>query len=738
MNINLQLCRFATIVVLAASQLSAAAVSRVIYATNISSPSVVSNPHVATDRSGNTLIAAAGPIDHILPPLKSNPSAHTFVTKISADGKETLFRAIVENAIVTALTVDSAGAIYLAGALYSGNQPFDTTAGALQKDAGDGFFMKLSPQGTVIYKSRISADPRAIAVDAAGALYLTGIAKSDFRTTPGAYKPDIGEARCSYKYGTAACTDAFVAKISADGSTLLYGTFLGGTSDDSASAIAVDSAGSTYIVGETTSADFKTTAGAFQPGFSGTVTLGPFTWGDGFAARLDPTGHSLLYASYLGGSGVDFATGVAVDANQNAYIVGTTRSRDFPITLGAFQKTYSGDSSPMPARSGDAFFAKLSPTGQGIFASYLGGPRDDTGGTIALGPGNRVYLTTTGSVLHVLDRRSSTPCDPETTLVAIDRDTGQVIDYSGVRGTYSPVDTAVDSAGIIHVAGRRSEADSRFTSTTGPPVGDLLVSRLDFTKTDIFVPACLVNAATYAPTTLVPNQLASGEIITMFGVGLGPKEGIAAQIEPDGTYPKDIAGTRIRLGDRLLPLLYVSESQVNAIIPLDVAPTPASPLVIERGDFTASYNFEITPVLAGLFTSDASGKGQAAALNQDGSVNSESNPASGASVISLFGTGMGPLTESLPADSPAPLSPPWPAIATHFEAYVAGTAAPNGAFGCEILYAGPAPGLAPGVYQINVRLPGFSATGRVLIQLADNAPPFLRTQRDVYVSVKAQ
>lgn len=727
MHTELKLCRFATLVTLVAVQLSAAAVSRVTFATNINVPQAGSvigldntptNPHVAADSIGNTLIAVTQVKSNLLQHGESGPAllVNAFLTKVSASGK-TLFETSVQNAIVTAMRVNSAGEIFLAGSVY-GDGPFQTTPGALQRDAPGGFFMKLSSQGTVVFSSRISAQPRGIALDVTGAIYLTGVAKSDFSATAGAYKPQIGDARCSDKYGTVyfPCTDAFIAKISPDGATLVYGTFLGGSSDDSASVIAVDTTGSAYIAGETTSPDLKMTPGSFEPQYSGTITLGPLTFGHGFAARLDPSGRSLVYATYLGGSGVDLATGVAVDASQNAYVVGTTRSRDFPVTPGALQSMYGGDSGPMPSRSGDAFLVKLNPTGQAIFSGYLGGPGEDTGGSIVLGPDNRIYLTVNGSIFNVLDARPSTPCDPSATLAVIDPGTGKIIDYAGVRGVRAapPADIAVDPAGIVHVAGFASDPSGRFT-TTLPSFGTLLLTRLDFRKMDLFLPSCLVNAASYTG-----GELAPGEIVSIFGVGLGPTPGVAAQPGADADYPTELAGTRIRYGDRLLPLLYVSENQVNAIIPPDLL-SAAAPLWIQRGDFIASYDFAVLPAVAGLFTRDGSGKGLAAALNQDGSVNSETNPAARGSVISLFATGMGPLIGS--------------SIATHFEAYMAGPG-PTGAVGCEILYAGPAPGLAPGVYQINIRIPTTISSG--LVRLASNSPPFLSTQTGIYVSVKPQ
>src|SRR5262249_50685188 len=128
---------------------------------------------------------------------------------------------------------------------------------------------------------------RAIAVDASGAALVTGLTWSpDFPTTPGAYDTTFNGVG-----------DAFVAKLDASGSRLLYGTFLGGSSDDSAPAIALDASGAVVVGGLTLSPDFPTTPGAYDPTNSGAY--------DAFVAKLDASGSSLLYGTFLGGSGPD-------------------------------------------------------------------------------------------------------------------------------------------------------------------------------------------------------------------------------------------------------------------------------------------------------------------------------------------------------------------------------------------------------------------------------------------------
>lgn len=163
-----------------------------------------------------------------------------------------------------------------------------------------------------------------LAVDVAGNAYLTGFTLSaDFPTTSGAFDTSSDGA-------------IFVTKLNAAGSALVYSTYLSGNGDDTGRGVAVDSAGSAYITGGTTSTSFPTTSGAFQ-------ATAPGGGADGFVSKLDPAGSTLIYSTYLGGSGPDSGGfGIAVDAGGNAYITGYENSTDFPTTLGAYQTTLAG------------------------------------------------------------------------------------------------------------------------------------------------------------------------------------------------------------------------------------------------------------------------------------------------------------------------------------------------------------------------------------------------------------
>src|SRR5439155_850156 len=141
----------------------------------------------------------------------------------------------------------------------------------------------------------------------------------------------------------------------------VYSTYLGGSGRDQGNGIAVDTAGSAYVTGSTTSTNFPTTAGSFQPAYRGTF--------DAFVEQLNASGSALVYSTYLGGGGDDVGGGIAVDAAGNAYVTGDTGSHDFPMV------------NPLqPALDGveDAFVAKLNPSGSAlVYSTYLGGSGGD-------------------------------------------------------------------------------------------------------------------------------------------------------------------------------------------------------------------------------------------------------------------------------------------------------------------------------------------------------------------------
>jgi hypothetical protein len=228
----------------------------------------------------------------------------------------------------------------------------------------------------------------AIAVDAAGSVYIAGQTDSiDFPAT----RPPIGPAggTCGSPVNTAPCFHVFVAKLDATGSSLVYAIILGGSSEGHATGIAVDASGTAYVTGYTASTDFPAVH-AFQATSAGGncgSSSDPAPCFHAFVAKLDPTGSSLVYSTYLGGTGNDIASGIAVDTTGAAYVTGSTSSADFPVTSGALQTTFGGGTY-------NAFVTKLDPAGlTTVYSTYLGGASEDHGAGIAVDSSGDAYIT---------------------------------------------------------------------------------------------------------------------------------------------------------------------------------------------------------------------------------------------------------------------------------------------------------------------------------------------------------
>ena len=242
----------------------------------------------------------------------------------------------------------------------------------LASSAGsDAFVTKLSAGGTSqIYSTylggSLSDAANSIAIDASGNAYIVGNASStDFPTVN-----PIQPAR------DANSVDAFVAKLNASGSALVYSTFLGGNSNDFARAVAVDGSGNAYVTGTTASSNFPTANALKAINDSFTTEV--------FVTKINPAGSSLVFSTYLGGSASDDGFGIAVDATGSVYVAGSTSSIDFPTT-GAFQPILSGSS--------DAFVTKFAPDGLSLaFSTYLGGNNSEAVLGLALDSSNNVYV----------------------------------------------------------------------------------------------------------------------------------------------------------------------------------------------------------------------------------------------------------------------------------------------------------------------------------------------------------
>lgn len=300
------------------------------------------------------------------------------------------------------------------------------------------------------YLGGSSADyGQGIAVDTVGNAYVTGFTRSaNFPTAVGVF-------------ATAASGnwDVFVTKLNSAGSALDYSTYLGGSSAEFGSGIAVDTSGNAYVTGMTTSVDFPTNLGAFDATGNGDY--------DVFVTKLGPTGSALDYSTYLGGSSGDYGRGIAVDMSGNAFVTGETWSANFPTTVGAFDATYNGGV--------EAFVTKLNSAGSAPdYSTYLGGSGYDQGYDIAINTAGNAYVTgqTLSNFPTTPGAFDPTPNGGLGAFVTKLNRAGSALEYStylGGGGGSSSQDfgyaIAVDTAGNAYVTGyARSE---NFPTTPG-------------------------------------------------------------------------------------------------------------------------------------------------------------------------------------------------------------------------------------------------------------------------------
>ncbi len=284
-----------------------------------------------------------------------------------------------------------------------------------------------------------------IAVDASGSVYVTGYTNSlNFPTTAGAYSE-------SHSGGS----DVFVAKLDPTGSALVYATFLGGSDVEIGHGIAVGGSGSAYVTGLTESSDFPTTAGAHDESYNG--------GGDVFVAMLDPTGSTLDFATFLGGSDADQGCDVTVGAG-GVFLTGSSKSVDFPVTGAAYDIIHNGGA--------DAFVLQLNSAGTAlIYSSYLGGAGDDEGRGMVLNNAGNVYLvgstespdfpTTTGAY----DRIHNGGDDVFTTKMNLAGSTLIFSTFVGGAGDDRGWGIDLDVAANVYLAGQTQSND--FPATGG-------------------------------------------------------------------------------------------------------------------------------------------------------------------------------------------------------------------------------------------------------------------------------
>ncbi len=535
-----------------------------------------------------------------------------------------------------ALAVDGAGNLYVAGTTTS--EDLDVSENAAQPTygggTGDGFVAKFTPDGTLAWATYLGGAGldriQAMVVAPDGSVAVAGYTGS----------PDFAPADSMASPGV---EQAFIARIAADGKSLISAQRLGGRAGQTLGGVAMDASGNLWVAGTTLAADFPVTSDAVKS------TLTGYT--DGFLAKVAPDG-TLLYSTYLGGGDGDSATGVALDPEGNVYVTGNTRSKDFPTTSGAFQRELCSNCAYPSAcvatgiigticsyLNDDIFAIKLSPDGKNVLWSTLigGGCYEEARG-VAVGADSSVYI---------LGNSNSSPFPAKYPI------------ESGPRySAYKPVVLRLDRTGGALLFSSNIGVGS--VQTLGPE-GAWYVGGVDGRITQLVPaepPAISIEAIENA-FRLTGGPVAPGELLRLSAPDLRPTEAGEYYLNPAAPLPTEIGTTRVLFDGNAVPLMAAVNGAAVAAAPFSLTPGTTVAVQLESaGVRSNAVRMDVVAYDLGMLSADGSGRGQAYVQNADGRMNSPGNPASAGDTITVFFTGAGATTptstEGVPAPNPAP------------------------------------------------------------------------------------
>ncbi len=562
------------------------------------------------------------------------------------------------------------------------------------------YYLTKLAQNRIVYQNLLPFAPLNMAVDPAGNVYLT----------------------------TYSTNNQGVVKVGADGATVAYTTNMG--PGVNLAGLAVDAAGRAYVAGSTQGNGIQTTPGALQSTPASTAS----TASNGFAIRLKPSG-AVDYATYLGGSSQTQPASIAVDAAGSAFVTGLALSADFPTTAGAYLA-----GSGIPNFRNAPFLARLSPDGSALLYSTFAAGSGYAPYYVALDSSDDavVALRTPGTA-SLVER-----FNPQGTAVAFSKmlpaspPAGLAVDAAGntyfaviANGNYPPMNSlatcetapsaalsVLDGNGTVlqstYIPGSSASQafalgpdsavylvavpDASFAPTqqlTGSSGGFLSLTKLSQNPgAPVVQLACAGNAASYDSA-----GISGGEIVSLFGQGLGPANGTQPRVDPHVGVPNQLAGVQVTFNDMPGPLLYVQDAQINAISPWALqAGETVKVCVVYDGAPTNCLTRPVVNQHPGVFTLDGL---YAAALNQDGSFNTASNPAQIGDTVSIFATGLGPAdppqSDGAIVGFPLPVNVLQDQVYWLYDTFFIGTIA----ISTPVSYGGPAPFEVAGVSQVN-------------------------------------
>jgi uncharacterized protein (TIGR03437 family) len=633
---------------------------------------------LTTDSAGNTFVTGQRNIGF----NGFQQLTDVFVTKLDPGGNILFTSTFGGKAADSAsgIAVDPTGNIWVSGVTTSPSFPL---LGAIQNQPGlgqTGFVVRLNAAGAVTFSTYLgglagTSSLNAIAAAADGTVYVAGTTNST-DVSPNVSSDDIEQT-----------SGALIARISNGGGLLSQRTVVGHAVEcgccsscflsaryTSASSISVIASGDVFIAGNTNTTDLPFTTGAKGIG--------------AFVMKIGST-PAASYLTYIGSTNyvsspfanpANSASSIVADAAGNAYLCGATSDPNFPATSSGYQRTWadSGTNNPFTPPS-DAFVAKLNPQGSAmVWATYLGGKGADFARALAVNPAGEVWV----------GGQTQSPDFPATgsgtDFVARFDATGSILRFATrYPANTSSVALSVDQNGEVHAAGLTGVVWSGESASRIYGVGS-------------------------AAAGLIAGRVAPGEVISIYGAGLasGTPVSFTPVLQNGQRYlPTALAGVSVSFpsansaNDSFAPLLYVSASQINAVVPFELSASSVNHMRITLAGVVTDFRVVVDPAIPEIFSNP---DGSAAAINQDGSVNSAQNPAKAGSIVSFWATGTGAYFEA--ADG-------YIQTGAGTDCAICSVVLQNGL----TLYGGAAPGMVSGITQFNLQLPAQILTPRIAV-----------------------
>jgi len=566
------------------------------------------------------------------------------------------------NDVVTGIALDAAGNVFMTGTT-NGGFPTTSNVAIPNSTTSKAFAAKLSPDGgRLLYSTYLpdsAVNPYALAIDAQGNAFIAGMSSAGH---------------------------AFIVKLNPDASSFAYNISLAGSKPDFVSAIQSDALGNLAVAGSTSSADFPVSTNALQSHLNGIQNL--------FLARIDSNGHTVS-STYLGGSGTDAVSSLQTDALGNIYVAGQTTSLDFPTTPGSFESSVIV---PLWNATGPGgFAAKLARDISALTWSTFVMSGDATKYTTPVLPHGGVtqlFVTAAGDAYvsglsgagFMVTPSAPQPCfsgpNPIVFVAHLDSH-GALADatYVGANSNF-PSGLFANADGSVRIAYNSSRS----------------LSLIRFGESGSVSPPCLSPNILNSATFVQSGNIVPGELISFTGFGIGP------------ATPSS-SGVQVLFDGRPAPILYAQSRQINAQAPVELAgKTQTTVSVIYNNTTLGTITTKVDAYGApGIFRLHPGLSLDTGVVNQDGTINSPSNPAPRGSEIAMWGTGFGMITPpcstgGLNPSTAVSLAPPL------FVWFSEANPDPSAGAGLPT-YSGSAPALRCGIVQINRVIPAWANPG---------------------------